>query len=163
MTETGGFLRVRHAIRYPATVNEAPASLIDQGKILIVDDKPANVQLLEQVLEEAGYTRIRTTTQPREVEALLSEIDPDIILLDLQMPDLDGFAILARLKQILPPGTFLPILVLTANISYATKIRALASGAHDFLTKPFDHAEVVQRVRNLLQTRLQLQMQSASL
>src|SRR5436305_13475403 len=98
-------------------MNEAPASLMDHEKILIVDDKPANVQLLEQVLEEAGYTRIRTTTRAREVETLLSEIEPDIILLDLQMPDLDGFAVLARLKQILPLGTFLPILVLTANIS----------------------------------------------
>jgi signal transduction histidine kinase len=139
---------------------------MNQAKILIVDDKPANVQLLEQVLEEAGYTRIRTTTQAREVEALLSEIEPDIILLDLQMPDLDGFAILARLKEILPPGTFLPILVLTANISYEAKIRALASGAHDFLVKPFDHAEVVQRVGNLLQIRrlhLQLERQNETL
>jgi len=139
---------------------------MDHGKILIVDDNPTNVELLEEILQEAGYGRIRTTTQGRDVEALLAEINPDIILLDLQMPGLDGFAILARLKQILPFGTFLPILVLTANVSAETKLRALASGAHDFLTKPFDHAEVVQRVGNLLQTRrlhLQLETQNATL
>ena len=147
-------------------MDEASASLMDHAKILIVDDEPANVQLLEQVLEEAGYTRLRTTTQAREVEGLLSEFDPDIILLDLQMPGLDGFAILARLKEILPLKAFLPILVLTANVSAETKLRALASGAHDFLTKPFDHAEVVQRVGNLLQTRrlhLQLEAQNETL
>ena len=147
-------------------MDPASASLLDHGKILVVDDRPANVELLEQVLQEAGYARIWTTTQGKDVEALLLEIDPDIILLDLQMPGLDGFAILARLKQILPSGTFLPILVLTANVSAHTKLRALASGAHDFLTKPFDHAEVVQRVGNLLQTRrlhLQLEAQNQSL
>ena len=147
-------------------MDEASASLTDHPQILIVDDKRANVELLQQVLEEAGHTRIRTTTEARDVEALLFEIDPDIILLDLQMPGLDGFAILARLKQILPLGTFLPILVLTANVSAETKLRALASGAHDFLTKPFDHAEVVQRVGNLLQTRrlhLQLEAQNETL
>ena len=134
---------------------------MDYAKILIVDDEPANVRLLERILEKSGYARIRSTTKSRQVERLLQEEEPDIILLDLQMPELDGFAILERLKQIAPAGRFLPVLVLTADINAQTKLRALSGGAHDFLTKPFDHAEVVQRVGNLLQTRrLQLQVEA---
>lgn len=133
---------------------------MDYAKILVVDDEPANVLLLQRILANAGYSRVEATTDPTRVEPLLHEFDPDIILLDLQMPKLDGFAVLARLKQLVPAGTFLPVLVLTADVTAAAKLRALSSGAHDFITKPFDNAEVVQRVGNLLHTRrLQLQVQ----
>ena len=134
---------------------------MDYAKILIVDDEVTNVRLLERILQKADYARIRSTTNPHEVEALIRELDPDIILLDLNMPGLDGFAVLAKLKRIVPAGTFLPVLVLTADVTAPVKLRALSSGAHDFLTKPFDNAEVVQRVGNLLQTRrLQLQIEA---
>ena len=134
---------------------------MDYAKILIVDDEPANVLLLERILENAGYSRIRTTTNSLLVEDLTQEFDPDIILLDLQMPGLDGFGVLAQLKRLVPVGTFVPVLVLTADVTSETKLRALSSGAHDFLTKPFDRAEVVQRVGILLHTRrLQLQVQA---
>lgn len=133
---------------------------MDYAKILIVDDEPVNVRLLERILGRAGYTRLRSTTNPREVIALIQEFDPDIVLLDLQMPETDGFTILAELKALLPAGTYLPVLVLTADATSRAKLRALSEGAHDFLTKPFDKAEVILRVGNLLQTRrLQLQLE----
>jgi signal transduction histidine kinase len=134
---------------------------MDYAKILIVDDEEANLRLLQRIVGKAGYSRVHTTSRSGEVESLVSELDPDIILLDLQMPAPDGFAILARLKQTLPSATFLPILVLTADATAATKLRALSSGAHDFLCKPFDNAEVVQRVGNLLRTRrLHMQLEA---
>lgn len=132
---------------------------MDYAKILIVDDEPTNIRLLERVLAKADYARVRSTTDPRQVEELVGEIDPDIILLDLQMPVLDGFGVLEQLKRIVSAGNFLPIIVLTADATPQTRLRALSSGADDFLTKPFDNAEVVQRVGNLLRTRrLQLQL-----
>ncbi len=126
---------------------------LQNADILIVDDEPLNLTLLQKILHSAGYTRLRSTTEPRKVMDLLGEKEPDIILLDLQMPHLDGFALLQQLKQRNPPNSYLPILVLTADAMPQTKMRALSSGAHDFLTKPFSPAEVVQRVANLLQTR----------
>ncbi|HMJ06926.1 MAG TPA: response regulator [Chthoniobacterales bacterium] len=129
-------------------------SRLQSAEFLIVDDELTNLTLLKKILRAAGYTQIRTTTEPRKVAALVAEKEPDIILLDLQMPHLDGFALLKELKETLLGGTFLPILVLTADAMPQTKMRALSSGAHDFLTKPFSPAEVVQRVGNLLQTRL---------
>ncbi len=130
---------------------------MDYAKILIVDDEPANVR----VLANAGYTRIRGTTDSRQIMALLAEFDPDIILLDLQMPHPDGFTLLAQLKKELPAGAFLPVIILTVDVTSEARLRALSEGAHDFLTKPFDQAEVVQRVSNLLGTRrLQFQLEA---
>ncbi len=126
---------------------------LQNAEILLVDDELANLILLQKILNAAGYTRIRSTTEPRRVLSLLEEWEPDIILLDLQMPHLDGFAVMEQLKEKLPADTFLPILVLTADAMPRTKLRALSGGAHDFLTKPFDPAEVVQRIGNLLRTR----------
>lgn len=134
---------------------------MDYAKILIIDDEPANVRLLERLLANAGYTRIRGTTDSGQSIALLAEFDPDIILLDLPMPHPDGFALLAQLKEELPTGAFLPVVVLTADATPEVRLRALREGAHDFLTKPFDHVEVVQRVGNLLYTRrLQFQLEA---
>jgi len=123
----------------------------------------SNVHLLERILEESGYRNLRSTTDSRETMQLLDEYQPDLILLDLAMPNLDGYTILGQLGQTLPPGSFLPVLVLTADITPSAKRKALAMGAHDFLAKPFDLTEVLLRIRNLLETRrLHLQLREAN-
>jgi putative two-component system response regulator len=122
-------------------------------RILIVDDEPANVLLLERVLEDAGYSSVRSTTQPLEVEALYGTFGPDIVLLDLHMPVMDGFAVMRRLAELVGADDYVPIIVLTADVAHKTKHAALAGGAKDFVTKPFDHAEILARVGNLLDTR----------
>lgn len=124
------------------------------GRILIVDDQPSNIELLQRLLHRAGYRQIRATTDSREAIALVSEYDPDVILLDLQMPELDGFAVLDALRPRLVGGNLLPVLMLTADGSDETTQAALSRGAKDFLAKPFHPVEVVLRVRNLLETRL---------
>ena len=130
------------------------------ARILIVDDEPANVKLLEMMLELAGYDDFRSTTDPRDALPLFREYHPDVVLLDLSMPHLDGFEVMRQLQGFIPQDTFLPILVLTAMVGMEIKRKALASGASDFLTKPFDNLEVLLRVKNLLQSRqLHMQMQ----
>ena len=126
----------------------------NEARILIVDDEPANVLLLQRILDDAGYPNHTATTDPRQVLDLHAQVDPDLILLDLAMPHLDGFAVMAQLRQVIPAGTFLPILVLTADITAQAKQQALSHGASDFLVKPFDPTEVLLRIRNLLHTRL---------
>jgi putative two-component system response regulator len=123
------------------------------ARILIVDDEPANVLLLERLLETAGYTTLKSTTDPRETLVLYADFDPDLILLDLTMPHLDGLAVMTQLRHTIPDGTYLPILVLTADLTAETKQRALSTGAKDFLLKPFDATEVLLRIGNLLETR----------
>ncbi len=126
---------------------------LKDAAILVVDDEGSNVLLLKRLLTQAGYTNVRSTTDPRQVLSLYSAAPPDLILLDLHMPHLDGFAVMEALAPQIPAGTYLPILVLTADITPEAKRRALAIGAKDFLTKPFDHTEVLLRIRNLLETR----------
>lgn len=121
-------------------------------KILIVDDEPANVALLEDMLSEQGYIHLKSTTDSREVLELYNTFDPDLILLDLFMPHLDGFAILEDLRAD-RTEVFLPIIVLTADVNEETKLRALNLGATDFLNKPLDYIEVLLRIRNMLETR----------
>lgn len=136
------------------------------ARILIVDDEDANVRLLERILRRAGYTQIESTTDPRSVATLLAEFEPDLILLDLLMPHLDGFAVMDLLNAAVPSDHYLPILVLTADITPDTRRRALAGGAKDFLLKPFDVDEVVLRIKNMLVTRhlhLQLWRENAKL
>ncbi|HEX4835940.1 MAG TPA: HD domain-containing phosphohydrolase [bacterium] len=128
--------------------------LSKNARILIVDDQEANVRLLEGILKRAaGYHALRSTTDPREVMSLYVEFQPDLILLDLHMPHVDGFGVMDQLKEIVPEDVFLPILVLTADVTPEAKQRALASGAKDFLAKPFDPTEVLLRIKNLLETR----------
>ncbi len=128
--------------------------LSKNARILIVDDQEANVRLLEGILKRAaGYHALRSTTDPREVMSLYVEFQPDLILLDLHMPHVDGFGVMDQLKEIVPEDAFLPILVLTADVTPEAKQRALASGAKDFLAKPFDPTEVLLRIKNLLETR----------
>src|SRR5438067_2075500 len=130
-----------------------------QMKILIVDDEPMNIALLGALLNEAGYHNFKSTTDSRQTLRLCREFQPDLILLDLMMPHLDGFAVMQQLA--IPADVFLPILMLTADINLKTKQRALAAGATDFVTKPFDHTEVLLRVKNLLHARSQhLQLQN---
>lgn len=124
---------------------------IVNARILIVDDKEANVSLLEQLLQNEGYTSIASTTDPCEVFDLHRKNRYDLILLDLQMPVMDGFQVMEKLKEI-ETDNYLPVLVLTAQPSH--KLRALKSGAKDFISKPFDLAEVLIRVRNMLEVRL---------
>ena len=121
-------------------------------KILIVDDEPANVALLEDMLSEQGYVRVKSTTDSREVAEVCQEFDPDLILLDLFMPHVDGFTVLEALRSD-RTEFFLPIIVLTADVNEETKRRALNLGATDFLNKPLDHIEVLLRIRNMLETR----------
>ena len=130
------------------------------ARILIVDDQPSNVMLLEGILQEEDFTGSRGLTDSRQALPVFLEYQPDLILLDLQMPYMNGFEVMKQLRGRVPPGTFLPILMLTADITPESKRHALAEGATDFLTKPFDNTEVVLRIRNLLQTRsLHLQLQ----
>jgi putative two-component system response regulator len=137
-----------------------------QCKILIIDDEPANTQLLERVLTEGGFCNFRSTNDSRHALPLFQEFLPDLVLLDLSMPYLDGYALLKQLGGRVAPGMYLPILVLTADISSRAKQRALSLGARDFLVKPFDIIEVLLRIQNLLETRqlhLQLQEQNSQL
>ncbi len=136
-------------------------SIISKAKILIVDDEPSNVRLLERILEMYGVGAVRSTTDSRKALTYLFEFEPDLVLLDLNMPFLDGFAVMAQIQEAIPPDSYLPIVVLTADVSAETKRRALAAGAQDFLTKPLDNSEVVLRIKNLLENRfLNLEMQN---
>jgi putative two-component system response regulator len=130
---------------------------IEEARVLIVDDERTNVRVLEAHIKKDGFQQVRGLTDAREVIPFFKEFRPDIVLLDLIMPRLDGFEIMALLKPLIPEGEFLPILVLTASHSRETKHRALASGASDFLTKPFDSVEVSLRLRNLVRIRVQQQ------
>ena len=121
------------------------------GKILVVDDQQANILLLERALSNAGYDAITSTLNPGEVYALHSKNCYDLILLDLQMPGMDGFQVMEGLKEIEPNG-YLPVLVITAQPGH--KLRALQAGAKDFISKPFDLTEVLARVHNMLEVRL---------
>ena len=124
---------------------------IFKAKILIVDDQEANVLLLERMLSGAGYVSVTSTLDPRAVCELHRKNRYDLILLDLQMPVMDGFEVMERLKEIEKDG-YLPVLVVTAQPDH--KLRALRAGAKDFVSKPFDLAEVLTRVHNMLEVRL---------
>ena len=121
------------------------------ANILIVDDQPVNVQLLEYLLTSTGYTRVSSTTDPRVVAPWHEQHRYDIIILDLHMPGMNGFDVMDALKPLEPDG-YLPVLVVTAEPD--KKLAALEAGARDFVSKPFDPVEVLTRIRNLLEVRL---------
>jgi signal transduction histidine kinase len=123
------------------------------AKVLVVDDEPSNVRLLERTLELFGGLEWRCTTDPREAIPIFAEFQPDIVLTDLHMPHLDGYQVMEQLQQIIPEDVFLPIVVLTADVTPETRRKALSAGAHDFITKPLDTSEVLLRIRNLLENR----------
>ena len=121
--------------------------------VLVVDDEPTNVALLDLVLQRAGVASVTAVTDAREVVTHCLDEHVDIVLLDLHMPYMSGFEVLAELRTRLPVDTFLPVIVLTGDVSGDTRSRALQAGATDFVTKPFDVTEVVLRVRNLLDAK----------
>ncbi len=123
------------------------------ARILIVDDQELNIRVLEGMLRHAGYTNLTSTTDSRDVLALYDKLQPDLLLLDLRMPHLDGFQILEQFQPHLLPETYVPIVILTADVTLEARQRALTLGAKDFVIKPFDRTEVLLRIRNLLDTR----------
>jgi PAS domain S-box-containing protein len=122
------------------------------ARILIVDDQPANLNLLEAMLAEAGYTQVTSTMEPDKVCAMHRKATFDLILLDLQMPGMDGFQVMEGLKASTAEDDYLPVLVITAQPGH--KLRALQAGAKDFVSKPFDMVEVKARIHNLIEVRL---------
>ena len=121
--------------------------------ILIVDDQMTNVMLLESILQSAGYKHVHSTTDSTEFAKMFQELKPDLVLLDIRMPQLDGFQVMGQLK-VINKQPYLAILVLTSEEDRDTRLRALESGAKDFLNKPFDKIEVLMRIRNLLEASL---------
>lgn len=122
------------------------------AKLLIVDDEPVNVKLLERTLAKSGYQRVESTLDPREVCDRFAEHNYDLILLDINMPHMDGFAVLAALKERFPTPP--PVLILTAQSSQEFRTQALSLGAQDYVTKPFERNELLHRVSNLLESKL---------
>ncbi|MCU1502604.1 MAG: putative two-component system sensor kinase [Ilumatobacteraceae bacterium] len=134
--------------------------LFREARVLVVDDLAANVVLLQRMLAGAGVGEISSLTDSRLVVEQCQTWHPDLILLDLHMPNMDGVAVLEMLRATLAPDVFVPVLMLTADVTGAARERALAAGAQDFVTKPFDRVEVLLRARNLLATRsLYVEMQ----
>jgi putative two-component system response regulator len=140
----------------------APLSpVLGTPRILAVDDEPTNTLLLQRLLEGQGFGGVVTLNDPTQVIPTCNEISPDLVLLDISMPILDGFEVMELLRPWLEGSTPVPVIVLTADTTAATKRRALAAGARDFLTKPFDLEEVRLRVSNLLETRkLELELKA---
>jgi putative two-component system response regulator len=122
------------------------------GRILIVDDQEANILLLEKILAKAGYEDIASTTNSADAHALQKQFKPDLVLLDVHMNGKDGFEVLQELVSQVSDTERVPVLMITADDSASVKRRALALGAKDFLSKPFDSGEVLLRIRNLLET-----------
>ena len=136
----------------PDSALPAPADLFGSARILIVDDRDSNVLLLETILRAEGVVAIESLTDSRHVVDRCLAFRPDVLLLDLHMPHMDGFAVMRELRGRLAPDVFLPVIVLTADATSDSRLRTLEAGAKDFLTKPIDRVEVVLRVRNLLET-----------
>jgi PleD family two-component response regulator len=122
-------------------------------RILIIDDQRPNLDLMEQLLVREGLTNVLSSTQPLRTLDLFNSFEPDLVILDLHMPEFDGFAVLEQLNRRIPTGEYLPVLVLTADATRDTRLRALALGAKDFISKPLDALETMLRVWNLLETR----------
>ncbi|MDQ6748090.1 MAG: response regulator [Candidatus Dormibacteraeota bacterium] len=121
--------------------------------ILVVDDQESNLKILERLCRGAGYEHVTTISDSREAIAAFLEIKPDLVLLDLAMPHVDGFEVMAQIRAHVRREEYLPILVLTTDVSAESRQRALSMGAKDFVNKPFDRSEVELRIRNMLETR----------
>jgi len=146
---TTGYLEGLPKMQQVDFTGETSDNVLKQAKILIVDDLVANVRLLELILGRAGYQNICSTTDSRETVDLFYSFEPDILLLDLNMPYMDGFEVMKRLKVILSERQ-VPIIMITSDEDQRTRFRALKKGASDFLTKPFDDTEVLLRMNNIL-------------
>lgn len=124
--------------------------LIKSARILLVDDEPMLLSLMETILQDAGYTNISLTTDSPTAMSMFRNQSPDLVLLDLHMPQQDGYEILQTVRSLVPVNAFLPIIVLTGDVTPEARRRALALGATDFLIKPFDNVEVTLRIENIL-------------
>lgn len=131
----------------------APRTASD-ARILVIDDEPANLALVQAVLTREGYRHFETLSEPRLAAERHLAFQPDLVLLDLMMPSIDGYALLDSLGRLTAKGDLVPIMVLTADTSIEARRRALALGARDILTKPFDVFEFTLRVANLIELRL---------
>ncbi|HSW31163.1 MAG TPA: HD domain-containing phosphohydrolase [Longimicrobiales bacterium] len=129
-------------------------SPVKNAVILVVDDEEDNLHAVRKVLERGGYTCVHTRSDPREALADFDATGPDLLLLDLHMPGMDGFELLGALRGRLARDGYLPVLVLTGDLDESVKLRALAAGARDFVTKPFETTEILLRIRNLLEARV---------
>ena len=138
------------------------STLILTSRILIIDDEEANILLLASLLQREGYTEVHTTTNSADALAMYVAVEPDLVLLDLMMPEIDGFQLLEAFKRHDRADEFRPVLVLTADTNIKTRRRALSLGAKDFVSKPFDIVEVALRISNLLETRILYQKLRAS-
>jgi putative two-component system response regulator len=133
-----------------------------QARILVIDDEPQNVRYITDVLNWAGYEQVEGVTDPLEAAQRFQDVGPDLVILDLLMPELDGFGVMEAIRGLQPDEAYLPILVLTSDISSESRRRALGGGAKDFLIKPMSPTELRLRVDNLLETRF-LYLKCASL
>ena len=136
-----------------------PAQLVDPKeilarRILVIDDEEANVLLLRNILQREGYTDVHCLTQSRKALETYIDLEPDLVLLDLMMPEIDGFQLLEAFSRHDAADEFRPVLVLTADTTIQARRKALALGAKDFVAKPFDVIEIGLRISNLLETRL---------
>jgi signal transduction histidine kinase len=127
---------------------------LKKARILIIDDQVGNICLLQSVFNRTGFVNHTSLTDSREAIQRILELQPDLILLDLNMPNVTGFDVLHELQHNLPPNAFLPVLVITGESDSKMKRKSLAAGATDFLQRPFDMTELLMRIRNLLRTRL---------
>ena len=127
--------------------------VLKNGKILVVDDDPMNIDVLRMILSDAGFANLSMLTDSRRAVSTFSNVDPDLVLLDLHMPHQDGYEVLQALHYLVPSDSFVPIIVLTADVTVNARRRALAAGATDFLSKPYDTVEMVLRVENALRLR----------
>ncbi len=127
---------------------------IQSRRILVIDDEEANLLLLRTLLEREGYANVRYLSDPTKAVEELIDFEPHLILLDLMMPQLDGYQLLEAFRRQASPDRFLPVLVLTADKTIEARRRALALGAKDFLSKPFDVIEIGLRIANLLETQI---------
>ena len=123
------------------------------ARVLIIDDEAADIRVLEWTLRSAKFSNVRSLTDSTRALDVFNQFQPDLVLLDLYMPQLDGFALLKQFQEATPAGDFLPVLVLTGYDTAETRNQVTAAGASDFLGKPIDCTEVMLRIRNLLQTR----------
>jgi putative two-component system response regulator len=131
----------------------ALGDVLGAARILVVDDEPGNVRMFTRLLTNAGCRQVAGVTDPRDTITRLAEVRPDLIILDLHMPHMDGFEVMQGIRPLLAAERYLPVLIVTADDSPTVKQRALAMGARDFLAKPFDSVEALLRIRNLLVTR----------
>ncbi len=121
--------------------------------ILVIDDSDANLELMSLILDRGGYSGVRLLRDPLRAEEMFAELDVDLDIVDMHMPAMSGVSVMQTLSRLVPPGEFVPMLMVTGDTSVAVREQALGAGAKDFLVKPVDRVEVVQRVRNLLETR----------